>query len=407
MRAAFIVNKFPELSETFILNQVTGLLDLGHEVRIFAKPEVVKGKLHPDVEKYNLLKRVHYRPEIPRSKAACRLKALKMVACNFIKNPSRTFKVLKVFLCGPEKFSYKPFFFVLLVLRKDFDIIHCHFGPNGNLGIYIKKILPETKVVTTFHGYDVNSYPNTAGKDVYRELFEHGDLFTANTAFTKQQVVDLGCDDGKIEILPVGVKLERFPFSERILSADEPVRILTVGRLVEKKGYEHAIRAIAKLLDKHKNIIYSIAGEGPLRERLMSLVNELGIEGKVEFLGALSQDKVVELYRTSHIFVLSSVTAEDGDKEGQGLVLQEAQATGLPVVSTLHNGIPDGVLDGKSGFLVPEKNVDALAQRLEYLVEHPEVWPEMGRTGRKLIEQNYDIKILNEKLLGIYKGLLE
>ena len=103
---------------------------------------------------------------------------------------------------------------------------------------------------------------------------------------------------------------------------------------------------------------------------------------------------------------MSSVTASDGDKEGQGLVLQEAQGMGLPVLSTLHNGIPDGVLDGKSGFLVPERDVDGLAQKLDYLLENPQVWSEMGLAGRKFVEQHYDINKLNDKLVQIYQDLL-
>jgi colanic acid/amylovoran biosynthesis glycosyltransferase len=120
----------------------------------------------------------------------------------------------------------------------------------------------------------------------------------------------------------------------------------------------------------------------------------------------MTQDEVRELYADSHIFILSSVTAANGDREGQGLVLQEAQAMGLPVLSTLHNGIPDGVLDGESGFLVPEKDADALAEKLTYLIENPENWPEMGLAGRKFVEERYDINKLNDRLVKIYEQIL-
>ena len=93
-------------------------------------------------------------------------------------------------------------------------------------------------------------------------------------------------------------------------------------------------------------------------------------------------------------------------KRGQGLVLLEAQAMGLPVISTLHNGIPDSVLDGQSGFFVPEKDINALAERLEYLIEHHELWPEIGRAGRRYVEENFDIHKLNDRLIKIYQQLL-
>lgn len=407
MKIAFVVNRFPELSETFILNQIIGLLDLGHDVRIFAKPVPVEGKTHPVVKEYKLMKRVRYRPVVPSKKTICRLKALGMIAAVFVRRPVRTLQTLKLLISREEGFSYKLLFFVLQILCYDFDIIHCHFGPNGILGLNLKKIIPKIKLVTTFHGYDINSYPNRAGKDVYNDLFEYGDLFTANTSFTKQQVVSLGCNKKDIKILPVGVELEKFCFCERMLLPDEPLRILSVGRLVEKKGHEYTLRAVAKLCYEGRNIICTVIGGGPLKNELQSLVEELGIEKNIKFQGALSQDEVIEHYKKSHIFVLASITARDGDREGQGLVLQEAQAMGLPVVSTLHNGIPEGVLDGKSGFLVPEKDVDALAERLEYLINHPDIWPQMGRAGREYVEKNYNIKDLNQRLVRIYQELLE
>ncbi|MCZ6788248.1 MAG: glycosyltransferase, partial [Planctomycetota bacterium] len=96
-------------------------------------------------------------------------------------------------------------------------------------------------------------------------------------------------------------------------------------------------------------------------------------------------------------------TASDGQQEGQGLVLQEAQATGMPVVSTLQGGIPDGVVDAESGFLVPEKDAGALADRLSYLIDNSHLWPSMGRAGRRLVEDDFDIDKLNDRLVELYR----
>lgn len=143
-----------------------------------------------------------------------------------------------------------------------------------------------------------------------------------------------------------------------------------------------------------------------MKKKLKSLVERLELKNKVEFLGYVADERLYELYSNSHIFLLPSVTSEKGDREGQGLVIQEAQASGLPVVSTLHNGIPEGVRKGESALLVPERDVDALAEKLEYLIENPERWIEMGRAGRRFVEKKYDIKKLNDKLEEIYQGLL-
>lgn len=407
MKIAFIVGAFPKLSETFILNQITGLLDLGHDVDIFAQFNPEEEKVHQDVETYHLMEQVHYF-DMPSNRLRRVLKAVYLLAVTFHKAPLAILKSFNIFKYGTQALSLRLFYIFLSFIkeRDTYDIIHCHFGPNGIIGVQLKELGMKGKIVTTFHGYDVNSYPKIAGEDVYSDLFKGGDLFTANTSFTKQQIVRLGGHENKIVILPVGLRIERFTFSERKIQPRGTINILTVGRLVEKKGHEYAIRAIAKVVAKHENILYTIAGDGDLRSELESLALELRIKEYVNFLGVATQNEVIKLYEQSHIFVLPSITASNGDREGQGLVLQEAQATGLPVVSTYHNGIPEGVVDGKSGFLAPEKDVDALAEKIEHLIEHPERWPEMGQFGRKFVEENYDIKKLNRKLVKIYEECL-
>jgi len=408
MKIAFIVSEFPTLSETFILNQITGLLDMGHDVEIFAQFNPKDKKVHSDVEKYQLMKRVHYF-NMPHNKIKRILKAIVLIIKNFHKAPLKILKSLNVFRYGKTALSLKLLYILILFLdegNKKFDIIHCHFGPNGIIGTYLKEIGINDKLLTTFHGYDVNSYPKIMGKNVYNNLFKNGDIFTANTNFTKQQVVKLGCDEKKIIILPVGLRVEKFKFSTRKIQPGKPIKILTVGRLVEEKGHKYAIEAIANIISKYKNIKYIIAGNGPLKRDLEYQVESLGVSNYVEFLGAVDEDEVLKLYQQAHIFILPSAIAINGATEGQGLVLQEAQASGIPLITTFIGGIPEGVLDGKSGFLVPEKDVDALAERLEYLIEHPEIWPEMGRAGRKFVEERYNIKKLNQQLVEIYQDLI-
>jgi len=406
MKIAFIVGGFPRLSETFILNQITGFLDLGHDVEIFAEENLKEGKVHSDVEKYQLLKRVHYFA-MPYNKIRRILKAFFLIIKNFHKAPLKILKSLNIFEYGKAALSLRLLYSLIPFLDKNFDILHCHFGPNGIIGIYLKKMGISGKYITTFHGYDVNGYPKIMGENVYNDLFNDGDLFTTNTNFTKQQILKLECQEKKIIILPVGLGIEKFRFSTRKIQHGKYIKILTVGRLVEKKGHKYAIQAIAKIIKKYKNIKYIVAGEGFLRNELEELVEDLRIKKYVKFLGAVERKEVLKLYQQAHIFVLSSVTASNGDQEGQALVIQEAQAMGLPIVSTLHNGIPEGVLDGKSGFLVPEGDVRAISEKLEYLIEHPEIWPNMGQCGRKFVEERYDINKLNQRLVEIYQNLID
>jgi len=406
MKIAILVTEFPKLSETFILNQITDLLEKGHEVTIFALCASHENKIHSDVKKYNLLQLTSY-INIPAKRIDRFIKAIFLVISNFHKGPIKILKSINIFKYREEAFSLNLLYYLITFLGSEFDIIHSHFGPNGIIGAYLKEIGIPGKYLTNFHGYDVNSYPRIKGEDTYKNLFKVGDIFFANTNFTKQRLIQLGCIDSKIIILPVGLNLDRYKFIDRERQRNQPLTILSVGRLVEKKGHEYAIKAIKKIINLNKDIVYYIAGNGPMKKTLEKLIADLEITSYVKLLGAAEQNEVYDLYKKSDIFVLPSITASDGDCEGQALVIQEAQATGLPVISTFHNGIPEGLLDGVSGFLVNEKDVDALAERITYLIDHPEMRQKMGVEGRHFVESNYDIKLLNQKLICVYEKVLK
>ena len=173
MRIAFIVDEFPTLSETFILNQITAFLDMGHDVQIFAGFNPEEKKVHRDVEKYQLMKRVHYF-NMPNSKIKRVLKAIFLVIANSYKSPINIVRSLNIFKYGKTALSLRLLYSLIPFLNKIFDIIHCHFGPNGIIGVYLKEIGIPGKYVTSFHGYDVNSYPKIAGEDVYNNLGSSG-----------------------------------------------------------------------------------------------------------------------------------------------------------------------------------------------------------------------------------------
>jgi colanic acid/amylovoran biosynthesis glycosyltransferase len=223
-----------------------------------------------------------------------------------------------------------------------------------------------------------------------------------NTDFAGRRVEALGCPSAKIHKVPSALNPDDFPFRERHYEGGA-VRITTVGRLVEKKGIEYSIRAVARVLEKHSNLHYDVVGDGPLRGHLEELVQQMGVGGHVHFHGAQSSSYVQRIVSDAQIFVLASITARDGDEESLGNVLLEAQASGLPVVVTDYNGFPEAILPGRSGFLVPERDVESLAERIEHLVEHPEMWATMGRAGRAHVEQRYNSHAVNSKLVELYK----
>ncbi|HZX13257.1 MAG TPA: glycosyltransferase [Thermodesulfobacteriota bacterium] len=404
MKVAFFLTNFPTISETFILNQITGLIDLGINFDIYASANPKEGKVHPQVEQYKLLEGAYYSDSLdPIFKRLTR--GVKIVLKNFYKNPLAYTEVIK-------SRSLRDLFyvndFVTNKSKKSYDLIHAHYGSNGLIGAILKEAgVFRGKLITSFYGYDMSSFINEKGENVYKKLFKHGDLFLPIVDFWKEKLVDMDCSKDKIVVHRIGINVDEFKFKERKLGCDG-VKIITIARLAEKKGLEYSIKAVANLIRTNLGlkIEYIIIGEGPLRKNLENLLLEEGMNNNIKLLGRMNQSEIKYYMDDADIFILSSVTALDGDTEGTPTVLMEAQACGLPVVSTRHSGIPEVVLDGKSGFLVPERDVDALSEKLDYLIRNPELWLEMGRYGRKFVEERYDIQKLNQRLVKIYEAIL-
>jgi colanic acid/amylovoran biosynthesis glycosyltransferase len=204
----------------------------------------------------------------------------------------------------------------------------------------------------------------------------------------------------------MGVDLRAFVPKESRTPRTGGPSLLTIARLVEFKGVEYALRAVALLVQRYPDLKYRVIGDGPLRSSLEKLRRELGIEANVEFMGARPQEELNAAYEQADLFVLPSILASNGATETQGVVLIEAQAMGLPVVASCVGGIPDSLADGVSGVLVPERNPEALARKLSELLEHPELWPGMGRAGQRFVQERFDSRKLNDRLEELYRQVL-
>lgn len=413
MNIAFFVGSFPVLSETFILNQITGLIDRGHAVDIYAKKILDPQTSHEDVLKYRL--RDITFPHGEASKETPKNYLLRtMKTRSYLTRKDIDSKILinslNVLNYGLESLSLRLFYRAVTFLQssKKYDIVHCHFGPNGLIAIDLKMIgAIDSKVVTTFHGSDITQYIKRKGENIYARLFKNGDIFLPISEKWKSKLIELGCEERKIKVHRMGIDTKKFTMSSPRPVEDNTTSILSVGRLVPKKGIAHGIEAVAKLLKKHPNTMYSIVGDGPLREELEDMIATSGTGDRIKILGWKTQDEVVELMKAAHIFLAPSITDERGNQEGLPVVLMEAQALGMPVVSTFHSGIPELVRDGLSGFLVPEGDVAGMEEKLEYLVENPAIGFAMGREGSKCVSENFDINKLNDRLIEIYESLLD
>ena len=296
-------------------------------------------------------------------------------------------------------------------------VIHAHFGPSGHAILPLKRLLG-VPMITSFYGYDLSRlvYERPEWKRKYRSLFTYGDLFLVEGNHMRKTLVELGCPENKARVQHLGVDLDRIPFVSRTREPDEPVRVLAAASFREKKGLVYAVEAFGKLKIGHPRIkmqmtIIGDSSGSPEEEyqkkTIVEMIEKYDLSNQVVMMGYQPVSVFVrELYR-HQIFLSPSVHALDGDTEGGiPVAIIEASASGMPVVSTTHCDIPEAILQDRSGFLVPERDPDALAEKLSVLVSTPEIWGPMGASGREHIETHYDVKKQSRKLETIYDALL-
>lgn len=411
MKIAFFVAHFPVLSEPFILNQIVGTIERGHEVHIYSLdgPPADTSKVHPLVEQYKLLERTYYAPNRPDNELWRTFKGLSLLLTNFYKNPSVCVQLLNNSRYGSQAKSLKLLYRAIPFLGKknSYDIIHCQFSTLGVFGVWFRQLgLLQGRLMATFRGSDISKFLPKWGEKTYQELFKETDFFLANCEFFSNYAISLGCDPAKILVHGSGIDCSNFAFKPRHFPSDGKIRIATTGRLVEKKGIEYVIKAIAKVAHTYPNLEYNIIGDGPLREHFENLISELNIGQIVKLLGWKQQREIIETLDSCHVFVAPSVTDFEGNQDAPVNTLKEAMAMGLPVISTFHGGIPELVEDEISGFLVPERDTNAIAEKLSYLIEHSDIWEGMGKAGRVRVEERYDMNKLNDELVEVYQEVV-
>lgn len=277
------------------------------------------------------------------------------------------------------------------ILRKyKISLIHARFG---TAGVEMLKVKRQTglPMITSFHGHD--NPRNKKNRKKYRslrKLFKHGELFTVTNKQMKSILVRYGCPRRKIHIQHSGIDLHKFRYRERTMPKDKAIKILFVGRLVEKKGTEYLVKAFKKVASKFPKAQLTIVGDGERRKKIKRLIRKFHLKGKVNMIKQCTHHEVAELLDDTHLFCLPSVTGKNKDQEGIPNVLKEAMACGIPVISTRHAGIPELITHGKNGFLVKERDSQALARQLIKVMKHPEKWRKVGRKARKKVKQDFN-----------------
>jgi len=291
--------------------------------------------------------------------------------------------------------------------RRGARLLHAHFGPNGVWALRLKHSLG-LPLVTTFYGYDMSQAQALDPRhNRYQDHFAQGDLFLVEGPFMRRRLVAIGCAEEKTAIQRIALPLSRLPFRPRLpKSGREKTVILFSGRFVEKKGILPALEAIRGLRRTHESFEFRVIGDGPLKAEVERFVGSRGMAAYVRLLGFVDHAVHLQQMQEADIFLQPSRTAADGDSEGGApTTLLEAQALGLPVVSTTHADIPYVVVPGRSALLSHERDVAALTANLERLLASPEHWRQMGEAGRAHVEAHHDAAREIPRLEDLYREL--
>jgi colanic acid/amylovoran biosynthesis glycosyltransferase len=284
------------------------------------------------------------------------------------------------------------------------SLLHAHFAPDGAAALPFICHL-RIPLVVTLHGFDVTVNDATLRKNITgrlyiakrRELWQKASLFLCVSQFIRKKAIDAGFPEEKLLVHYIGIDRKLFRYTPR----QNPGRsVLFVGRLVEKKGCCYLLDAMATVQGHHPDVEVIVVGTGPEQSSLAEQARRLSL--RCTFMGAQSQSTIHRLLQSARVFCVPSVTAETGDSEGLPMVFSEAQAMGVPVVSSVHGGIPEVVRHGETGLLAPERDTDTLSKYIETLITDDKLWNKYSLAGVAWVQDQFDLEKQTGKLEQVY-----
>jgi glycosyltransferase involved in cell wall biosynthesis len=406
---AYLLKGYPRLSETFVLNEILGLERLGFRIHIYALRNPGEAKVHADVRRIRAT--VDYIPD--HFWRSCRA----LVAANlrlFADRPRvywRSFRVAawrslrRRSSSTIKRFAQAGYLVERHLRREPAAHLHAHFAHGPCTTALFASELSGTPFSFTAHAKDVFVQEEA----FLREKLERASFAVTCTDFNRERLAG-ACPTARLHCIYHGVDLGRFRARlaalPRAAARRAPPRILAVGRLVPKKGFPTLLLALGRLAGRGLACHCVIVGSGPQRRELEALVHELGIEDRVEFLGPMTQSELLAHYESADCVALACQVQEDGDRDGIPNVLVEAAAMGVPVVSTRISGIPELVVDGVTGLLVPPGDPEALADALARVLRDGGLAEALARAGRARVQELYDLGRNTARLGAIFRGAL-
>lgn len=390
LKVAYMLSRFPYLTETFILREMLVLRRLGLDIHIFSMFPPLSTPVHAEVQE--MMPYVRYSPYLLSSKlllahlyflARSPLKYMRALFTAMWQTYREPLVLLRVLILFP-----KAVYFARQLQELKIDHIHAHF-------VWVNGIV--ARIARDLTGITFSLHPHAFGifsrdRESVRRQLKRADGIITVSEYHRHYVADLCPRWSPQEVQVVHYGVDPAEFTPAHVPADDgTLRIISVGSLVEKKGHEYLVDACAELAQKGYAFRCSIVGGGPLHQALQERIQARGLQDRVALLGAKTQAEVKNLYRHSDIFALACVVARSGDRDGLPNVLLEALALEIPAVTTPVTGIPELVRDGETGLLVPERDAHALAAALERLINDPTLRRRLGQQGRQMVLSGFDI----------------
>jgi glycosyltransferase involved in cell wall biosynthesis len=396
----YIIGTYPGLTTTFIDREVTLLRKMGVQLRIVSirKPWT---QLSPQQEA--LRTGVRYLLPVDRQ-------GLLNSQIHFLfRRPGRYFGTLIYLLTRPHpslKARGKTFlhfvegvYAAYLLRREPGEHLHAHFIDRAATVALVASRLLNVPYSVTAHASDIYVSPVLLPEKLA------GAKFVATcTGYNRDYLAKRGQNlfDHKLLCIYHGLETDRYQRTQ-FSNPARPI-ILSVGQLMERKGFPYLIEACKILRDRGVDFECRIIGDGPIRAALQAQIHQLGLEDRVTLCGSVSHQQVITEYEQATLFTLPAILGSDGDRDGIPNVILEALAMELPVVSTDHSGIPEVVEDGVNGLLVPQANAQALAAAVERLLSDPQMRQTFGRAGRQIVSERFDPQKNIHRLLEAFSA---
>lgn len=392
MNILYIVSEFPKLSESFIINEVYELEKRGHNISVFSMNRSNESIEHQEVKKLNASVCYADRPS---------LASISEMSHEYLLNPT----VLRraVFIDKPHHLAYWLYLGdqIRRFIQKigGVDLIHAHFAERRRLAATYAAASHSVPCTVTAHAYEIFIEDNV---NYMRKVCPRFDHLIVPSKYNKRYLSEEMGIETDISVVPATTDTKKFESSAGCVSG----RLLTVGRLVEKKGYEYAIDAVSQLVERGYDVEYHIIGSGERKNLLRNRVRERGIESHVEFLRNVSDERLEKELQKAELFVLPCVIASNGDRDVAPVALKEAMAMQTACISTTISAIPELITDGDDGILVEPNNASALANSIAKLVDNPERRKTLAENGRKTVETKFDITHTVDELVSVFSTVI-